>query len=684
MDGFNFYINVDECLNMSNFEMFFYQLQYAHKFYVVNATFHDDAVGSDELTGVKSIQDAAYGISSFIGQSSFLIQDYRLVFSIRQPYKKEVVWKESVLYRLLKIFYSLQNARLFIKTKDHADKNVTVILLYDVNNTMDEKDIGDMIEDHTRDIPLLMDYLKIDWQDRDQYPEERDIASAMTRSENLDLDPVTKRFVLDYYDWFTGHNLDEPEKENSTGMDIELIPKGVKLPEAQRREAEVYNRVNNLTTYITSQIGQYCVFTKSISSNTGDHRLALLGVVDYITTGLVDSDDEDEQYTNATLKQKARDNWASAKDDRTVWEKYGAMMRRYERRMQDRLISLEGRIASGSKHLTMEYENPPRISRAFDSAGYEKRIAGILKDYRNSIRFSGSDISWKETQRKLEDLVGELSLSLETYSDKLSDAYREEMKRRTDAKKTRLQDNEIYNRDQIDDQLRNLRRKKQDLLDGLKKQKMTPRVGYQDQLNVNSSIKSCSRKMEYYLQRLSRISLRSFLVLLFAGGGFVLLSHLLLQESLLGDMVNVFGFAASAAVGAVIMIAAWGAPGLYYRRKIAQALKLLEEELVRYTHGYSELAENFEEYMNIINTLDVMNDYIQELERLRILANEDSRMLLWHKEAIERHLSKCSFFHLLYEGVLQDHGAAAEEIPLDLKKDVVNNRFYWPQESNGG
>lgn len=684
MDGFNFFINVDECLNMSNFEMFFYQLQYAHKFYVVNATFQDEVSVSDEISGVKSIQDAVHGIRNYIGQSSFLIGDYRLVFSIRQPYKKEVVWRESVLYRLLKIYYCLQNAKLFIKTKDHADKNVTVILLYDVNNTMDEKDIQDVIEDNTRDIPLLMDYMGVDWQDKDKYPEEKDIAEALIHSEEFDTDPVTKQFIKEYYDWFKGHKLDESFDSEKKWGEIERPRAESRLPEAQLREARIYNRVNNLTTFILGLIGQYCVFTKSISTSTGDHRLALLSIVDYITTGLIDNEEDGQQeYSNANLKQKARDNWKQARDDRTVWKKYGRMMQIYEARMQDRLISIEGRISSDNKPLNKEYEPPQKISQEFNGSGYEKKIREILKEYRESLHLGGGEVSWEETRYKLEQLVGELERSLENYAESLSDSYRRELAHRSAERKKQIQDKEIYNRDQIDDMINDLQRRKQGLLDVLKKQRMTPQVRYQDQLNVNSAIRSCSQKMSYYLQRRSQITIAAFATLLLGGGGFVLLSHLVLQESLLSNPHNILGMVLSALAAAAVMILSWGAPGAFYRSRINQALNILQEELERYTHGYTELAHNFEEYMNTINELDVINNELEELQRLRVLANKDSRMLLWHKDAIERHLNKCNFFHLLYEGILPDEYSEGE-IPLDLEKDVINNRFYWPQENNGG
>ena len=674
MNEFNFYINVDECLNMSNFEMFFYKLQNEKKFYVVEASFHDEA-------GSGSIQSALYRIKNYIGQSSFLIRDYRLIFGVRQQYKKAVSWKETVLYRLLKIHYSMQDARLYIKTKDRVDKNVTVILLYDVENTLDEKNIPDEITDNTSDIPALMEFLGVDWGESGTLPSERSIVEEMVQKAKQKKDPVTLQFVLEFNRWYTENKLYEKDEAKQTYLPS---PKnGIIKSEEETAKVARYNNIYNVVNFISRTVGAYCVFTKTISSNTGDHRLALLGIVDYITTGLAGVPEGDTGYSrNERLKSLARESWKNAKDDKVIWEKYGGMMAEYEGRMISRQREMSGRMANSGDKLVYNTDNPTRLTCEYNAMKYEEKITEKLDEYEKSIGRFGGMKSWESTEKELKAMLGKLEESLAEYSETISAMYKREIRQRNDERKVKKEDSKIYDTDQVDEMIQSVGRKKQALLEELKKQKMAPHVQYQDQLNVDHAIKSCSTEINYYMKRRKQITLANFLVLFLTAGVFVLASHLLLQESLLVETWNLAGAAFSAVFALVFMLFAWGAPEIYFRGKMSESLERLKSELITYTRGYAEIARNYEEYMNIINAIDVMNHYLQELGNIRSYCNSENRKYLWHKEAIQRHLQKCDFFRLLYGE--PSNGRKDAYIPLQLDKDVIRNPFYWPQPGNGG
>ena len=674
MNEFNFYINVDECLNMSNFEMFFYKLQNEKKFYVVEASFNDDA-------GSGSIQSALYRIKNYIGQSSFLIRDYRLIFGVRQQYKKTVSWKETVLYRLLKIHYSMQDARLFIKTKDRVDKNVTVILLYDVENTLDENNIPDEITDNTSDIPALMEFLGVDWGESGKLPPEREIVEEMVQKAKQKKEPVALQFALDFYRWYTENKLYETEETTEKSLPSPR-DKNIRSKEEKAKVAR-YNNIYNIVNFIGRAVGAYCVFTKTISSNTGDHRLALLGIVDYITTGLAGVPEGDTGYSrNERLKIMARDSWKNAKDDKVIWEKYGVMMSEYEGRMISRQREMSGRMANSGDKLVYNTENPTRLTCAYDGMKFEEKITEKLDEYERSINRSDGGKSWESTERDLKAMLGQLEQSLEDYSETISTMYKREIRQRNDERKAKREDKKIYDTDQVDEMILAVSRKKQALLEELKKQKMAPHVRYQDQLNVDHAIKTCSSEINYYMKRRKQITLAGFLALFLTAGGFVLVSHLLLQESLLVEMKNLAGAVMSALFTLFFVLFSWGAPGIYFKRKMTESIERLKSELITYTRGYAEIARNYEEYMNIINSIDVMNHYLQELGNIRAYCNSENRKYLWHKEAIQRHLQKCDFFRLLYGE--PSNGRKDAYIPLQLDKDVIRNPFYWPQPGSGG
>lgn len=683
MDEFNFYINVDECLNMSNFEMFFYKLQNDNRFYVVEASFNDDAEKNEGITGISSIQSALYRIKNYIGQSSFLIHDYRLIFGVRQAYKRRVYWRETVLYRLLKIHYSMQNAGLSIK--DGADKNVTVILLYDINNIMDGLGIEDEITDFSKDLPALMEYLDVDWGKSGIIPSEEKIVTDMLHaSGGLEgEDDVTVQFVQDLHSWYTEHKLyEEDEEEDLSFHDAD----GDLGNEEEKAEIERFNNISAIKSFVDSNVGAYCVFTKKISKNTGDHRLALLGIVDYITTGLAGNPESDsDDGTKVTLKSLARESWKNAKDDKVIWQKYGCMMEVYEQRMRRRLSEMSGKVPPTNENLSFNTDGPERFTCTFDAAEYEKRITGVLEEYEKGLYSLGSEKPWTETESTLKAMLGKLEISLREFTENLSAKYKQEIRQRNDARNSdKDKKKKIYNTDQLNEVIRSVTQTKQQLLEELQKQKMVPHVKYQDQLNVNNAIQTCSNEINYYIKRRLQITAANFLLLFLTAGMFVFVSHLILQESLLIDYVNLAGAGMSALITILFMLLAWGAPGIYYRKKMAESVKRLKKELITYTKGYSEIARNYEEYMNIINAIDVMNHYLSELEDMLNYCNSENRKYLWHKEAIGRHQQKCGFFKQLFRKYPINKEEAEKDIPLMLDTDAVHNPFYWPQTSNGG
>lgn len=676
MSEFNFFLNIDDCLNISNFEMFFYQLQAEHKFYVADAAFQADQ-------GERSLNTALKGVKNYIGQSSFMIRDYRLIFGIRQPYRKIQSWKDTVLYRLLKIYYGLLDAQIYIKTKDQADKNVTVIMLYDVENTYDEREIPDEITDTTRDIPVLMEYLGVQW-DNDSLADETAIAEAMLEACSNEqkrsarkTDEITRRFVRDYYNWMISNDLSEDDR---TELPAGTLTDREVFSASQEMESKINNKVYNLNTFIRDWcIGQYCVFTKTVSSDTRDHRLALLSIVDYITTGLVT--DENEKYTNENLKQKARSNWAAARNDREIGFKYGKMMQQYEIRMRERLLEMEKTAQNSVGTPPTEIEDPPSIIEDFDGGAYVDTIESCLQNYRmnglSSSQYSAS--MWESTEQELKELTSRMERSLEDYSERLSSHYKHELDCRRMKKKQKAGDNEVYSAERIDEKLRVVWHKKTDLLKELEKQRMSPVVQYQDQLNISSAVLECGQKMRFYAARRKHNTLLNFLQLLMISGGIVLLHHFLLQESLIENAWNLLSFGICAGSAFSLCLMTFRLPDIYYRRQMKKELQKLEDELKSYMHSYEERAKNFEDYINTINALDVLNVYSEELTEMEKRTRKKNRMMLWHKERVEGHMNKCAFFRLIYEIAQEEEAGNRQTVELDLEKDVIHNRFYWPQ-----
>lgn len=153
MGNFNFYINVDQCLNMSNFDMFFYRLQKNRQFHLSNVQFYDDE-------GEHSLKNALQNIHSFMEEHPYDVENFKIILGMRQIYYDHHEWKDSTLYKLLKLYYSLWDNKLFIQSKDNTRRNVSMITLMEADMSHRHTAIKDF--SYSDDILLLIKTLGLD------------------------------------------------------------------------------------------------------------------------------------------------------------------------------------------------------------------------------------------------------------------------------------------------------------------------------------------------------------------------------------------------------------------------------------------------------------------------------------------------------------------------------------------
>ena len=192
---------------------------------------------------------------------------------------------------------------------------------------------------------------------------------------------------------------------------------------------------------------------------------------------------------NERLKSLARESWKNAKDDKVIWEKYGAMMAEYEGRMISRQREMSGRMANSGDKLVYNTDNPTRLTCEYNAMKYEEKITEKLDEYEKSIGRFGGMKSWESTEKELKAMLGKLEESLEEDSETISAMYKREIRQRNEERKVKREDKKIYDTDQVDEMIQAVSQK-QAMLEELKKQKMAPHVRYQDQLNVDHAIKT--------------------------------------------------------------------------------------------------------------------------------------------------------------------------------------------------
>lgn len=683
MGSFNFYINVDQCLNMSNFDMFFYQLQRERRFHLSNVHFYDDK-------SKLSLTNAFHEIRSYMDKNPFLIRDYRLIFGMRKMRTKHDSWKESTLYRLLKIYYGLLDARLFIRSKDQADKNVTVILLHDTNLTLDTPSLEEY--EILADMEAFMSYIGIEFDDSvtaaDIYEKMKEFLDSKDEKAN---DKITRRFISDFFEKNT-----EYLTERSTGLEdfydesafdlFDELENGATLKKKSKKTT-IHNTLYPLISFTESCVGYYCVFQKEIDKNALDQNmLALLSLVDYITSDLKPSE-ESKIHTNATLKEESRKNWKASNDDTGTQHRYGTMLFYYKNRLQEALDSMQKRLTEFTEGKEApEFEEPEKLSadeglNPKNKEYYEGEFKDMLKAFlKGSLRKDSALIEWKKAYRGLKEKLNKMEEELELYARDLSQKYKFQLeKRKIDALK---KDSEgLYSQDDIIRKKEIFKKRQQDILNKLKSPKMNPSLTFQDQLNLENTLEKCNAEVTFFVKCQKMVKLVNFFILVALGGGLVTLHHLIMQTYVFGNVEKISAFLLFTVLAFVLYLFAWAAPYDFFQRKIRASMKELQRDMDVFINGYFQKAENFKNYINALNELDAIGAYIGKLEQLKNESDVNSKKYLWHKVQIQEHLRKSSYFDDLIQSVnpynMPDD--CRHETKLDVQQDVIHNKLYWPQ-----
>lgn len=684
MGSFNFYINVDQCLNMSNFDMFFYQLQRERRFHLSNVHFYDDKSN-------LSLTNAFHEIRSYMDKNPFLIRDYRLIFGMRKIRTQKDSWKESTLYRLLKIYYGLLDARLFIRSKDQADKNVTVILLHDTNLTLDTPSLEEY--EILMDMEAFMSYIGIELNetttDNDFYDKMKEFLDSKDEKAN---DKITRRFISDFFE-----KNKEYLTERTTGLEefyeesaFDFPDEFGKIETYKKRESKrttIHNTLYPLISFTQSCVGYYCVFQKEIDKNALDQNmLALLSLVDYITSDLKPTE-KSKIHTNETLKEESKKNWKASNDDTGTQTRYGTMLFHYKNRLQDALDSMQKRLTEFTEgKAAPEFEEPEKLSadeglNPKNIEYYEGEFKDMLKAFlKGSLRKDSALIEWQKAYRGLKEKLNKMEEELELYARNLSQKYKFQLeKRKIDALKK--EEEGLYSQDDIIRKKEIFKKRQQEILNKLKSPKMNPSLTFQDQLNLENTLEKCNTEVTFFVRCQKMVKLVNFLILVALGGGLITLHHLIMQTYVFGNAEKLSVFLIFTVSAFVLYLFAWAAPYDFFQRKIRESMKELQRDMDVFISGYFQKAENFKDYINALNELDAIGSYVVKLEQLKDESDINSKKYLWHKVQIQEHLRKSSYFDDLIQSVnpygIQDD--CKHETKLDVQQDVIHNKLYWPQ-----
>ena len=674
MGNFNFYINVDQCLNMSNFDIFFYKLQSEDKFHLSNVRLSGKDGRTDYEMGQESLDTAFHDIRSYMDKHPFLLSTYRMVFGLRQVRRPETMrkeWKETVLYKLLWIYYSLRNNKIFIQSRDQIDKNVSVIVLYDTDLTHDTRKIS-LTYDQSEDVICLLRALGMSFEER--VPEEQ-VYQWLSELNLNEYDQITQMFLKSYlenykYIQFTDNDSAETFVEQSSS-----------------EEALTYNAARSLIEHTENLIGNYCIFQKEIDQNSMSERLlSFLSIVDYITADLKSLSSE-EADSSSSLKNQSLRNWEESINDKGIKLRYGKMMDTYRKTLENAKQKLETVQAERETGETApEYEEPDEISieesKTFTGQEiYEGNFREKLKIFISGVtqRQTAAE-NWKQTYASLKQILNGLDEDMEKYARELDQAYKKKIKVRKEEGKQQKH-NSIYTLQSVGNALAEAERKKKELLEKLKEPRMNPNLRFADQLNMERSLEKCNNQIGFFLDCQKMITPIRFLLLIAIVGGGILLHYILLQSFAASDSIMAFAFLGYVMAAAILMLLCYNAPARYFKEKMQDCLESLQKDVHRFIQGYFDEMTAFEEYINLMNRLDALNEYITDMRKVRDTAELQYCESLWHKTQIIDHLRKSSYFSDLVQDLPHDVKMAVTdcECPINLDQDVVHNEIYWPQ-----
>jgi len=100
---FRFLINVDQCLNMSHFDIFFYRLQSQHRFHLSQVQLFGDCDDS-------SLHNAITDIRMYLDKYPYHVGDFQIIVTMRGHFRKDPEhWQETLLFRLMQLEHELRS-----------------------------------------------------------------------------------------------------------------------------------------------------------------------------------------------------------------------------------------------------------------------------------------------------------------------------------------------------------------------------------------------------------------------------------------------------------------------------------------------------------------------------------------------------------------------------------------------
>ena len=285
---FRFLINVDQCLNMSYFDIFFYKLISQKKFHMSSVQMFGD-------TAQNSLRGAAGDIRAYLDKYPYHVGDYQIIVVMRTTVeKRETNWNDTMLYRLLSLDGELRDAHILINSREQTEKALNLIMLYDV--------------DYTADLLKLSDYMGAGRLQQDCV-QMLDLLSVCEEEQSLD---VLDQALTTYR---TSQDCDKNVVELLQAF-FETRRKSYEQITAMPEPLDDYDTrllplSQDLTKFVRDRLCNMQLFEQQVDrNNRRQQTLALLRVVEFINMNTELSESVSNQTAIVPLVQRCADNWA--------------------------------------------------------------------------------------------------------------------------------------------------------------------------------------------------------------------------------------------------------------------------------------------------------------------------------------------------------------------------------------
>lgn len=667
---FRFLINVDQCLNMSYFDIFFYKLASQHKF-------HMSSVQMFGAAAQNSLGAAANSIRTYLDKYPYHVGDYQIIVAMRTTFREDRTgWQDTMLCRLLVLDRELRNARILVNSREHMEKAMNLIMLYDVDYSADLPDLGRYMESGRlqRDCIRLLELLSL--SDTPQPPDVLDQALCAYRSRK-DWDENVADLLQDFF-----------QARRKSHQQIQTMADYVEPAEGSGTALEPLSM--DLAKFVRDRLCNVQLFEQQVDrNNRRQQTLALLRVVEFINMSTQLPEETLGQSPVVSLTQRCADNWRKIWKDTTLEQRYANMLRDYQRRLGHAATELETHSFSSLSTATLPRESIPKddaitcddgIFSEKDSSEQKNNLLEMLQVLDQNFSLRTIEADWEKAYADCRHLLDNMEVALENYAGSLSRKYAAVLEKRK-KEMSQWQKNVYLSTEDTEEEIAKLAYQRDQRLHQLRMPQMMPSLNFQDQLNMENSLEQGNLLVRHYIQCLSAVNAGSFLLLL-GMCAFITLGHYtFLQTYVFQDSGSVACYLVYLAAVLLFMLLCWLLPYNYFRRKLKVCISRFQKDAELFINGYYEKARHFSTYINLLNQLDFITRYHRLLTRANQTTHKLSQGYLWHKVQLRLHLSKLQFFQGLIDLGTPSHGDCAcplPEIDGTQVSDYIDSQVYWP------